>query len=60
MSGIGGTAFLISFLNIGRRLSSSNETFLLFGANCSETSPIVGNFVKLLVKDIDYLEGKVS
>ena len=31
-------AWLVSLLNIGRGVLSSNENFLLFGANCKEVS----------------------
>ena len=31
-----GCCWLVSFLNIGRGVLSSNENFLLFGANCKE------------------------
>jgi hypothetical protein len=57
--GIGGTAFLISFLNIGKRRQSSYEQYMLFGANCHEDSTIVTNFVKQMISDVKYLESKI-
>jgi hypothetical protein len=33
-------AWLVSFLNIGHKILSSEENFLIFGSNCSETSPV--------------------
>ena len=53
-----GTAFLVSFLNCGKRIASSSENFLLFGANVEENCSLVKLFVKKLA-DITYLESKV-
>ncbi|XP_048587782.1 uncharacterized protein LOC116608628 isoform X2 [Nematostella vectensis] len=50
------TAFLVSFLNIGRGVLSSNENFLLFGANCAENCTPVARFVKDLTKAIKTIE----
>ena len=38
-------AWLVSFLNCGKRVCSSGENFLLFGANCSEDSEPVSRYV---------------
>ena len=54
-----GTAFLVSFLNCGQRISSSSENYLLFGANVEENSPIVISFLKKLTADISFLESTV-
>jgi len=40
-----GTAFLASFINVGKRLASSAEKFLIFGANVAENSEL-----KILIK----------
>lgn len=32
-------SWLVSFLNVGPRVASPNDNFLLFGANCKEKSP---------------------
>ena len=45
-------AWLVSFLNIGRGVLSSNENYLLFGANCKEDCIPVLHFFKKLVSDI--------
>ena len=57
---IGGTAFLLSFLNVGKRRLSSTENFLLFGADCDEGSVIVQNYVRDLMLDVCFLESKVN
>ena len=43
-------AFLLSFLNLGQRVDSSAENFLLLGANCSETRPAMVKYAHKLVK----------
>jgi len=53
-----GTAVLVSFLNCGKRVASSSENYLLFGANVDEGSEIVQTFFKQLVIDLKYLESK--
>lgn len=54
-----GTAFLVSFLHCGKRVASSSENYLLFGANVDENSEFVKLFLKELVSDLIYLESKV-
>ena len=54
-----GTSFLISFLNIGQRVASSSENFLLFGANVDESSMVVSAFVRKLEIDLQILEKTV-
>lgn len=49
-------AWLVSFLNIGRGVLSSNENHLLFGANCHENCLPVGRFITMLVSDIAFIE----
>ena len=34
-------AWLVSFLNRGKHVLSSNENFMIFGANCSEDTVVV-------------------
>ncbi|KAK2547134.1 hypothetical protein P5673_033100 [Acropora cervicornis] len=41
-------AWLVSFLNCGKRVCSSGENFLLFGANCSEDCEPVSRYVTML------------
>jgi hypothetical protein len=47
---------LISFLNIGQIVLSSNENFLLFGGNCSENCIPVKRFLQKLLVDIRRIE----
>ena len=54
-----GMGILISFLNVGERLPSSKEEFLLFGGNVEENSDVVAKYFNILVNDIQYLESKV-
>lgn len=42
------TAWLLSFLNVGGRIGSCNENFLLCGANCSESHPSMLKFSQKL------------
>lgn len=49
-------AWLVGFLNIGRGILSSNENYLLFGANCSENCIVVQRFIKILLADICQIE----
>ena len=51
--------WLLSFLNRGKKILSSNENFLIFGANCSEDSPPVLRFVKRLQSEMVCIENKV-
>lgn len=54
-----GMSTLISFLNIGNRLASSDEQFLLFGADIEESSYITSKFICKLVSDMNYLEDNI-
>ena len=44
--------FLLSFLNISKKVASSNENFVIFGANCEESSSVVKRFVQFLCQEI--------
>lgn len=44
-------SWLVSFLNIGQGVLSSNENFLLFGANCSENCLAVKRYLTKLMTD---------
>jgi hypothetical protein len=50
------TAWLISFLNVGKHVQSQNDNFLLCGANCSETHMSMQRYARKLVSDIAYIE----
>lgn len=52
-------SFLVSFLNTGKRVASSSDNFLIFGANCEEASNTVHNCVHELCKQIDDLKCKI-
>ena len=54
-----GTAFLFSFLNIGQRLMSSRENFLVFGAFCKENCTLVRRYITQTVTDLKYLEDNI-
>ena len=49
-------SWLVSILNIGKGVLSSNENFLLFGANCSENCLPVKRFLGKLMTDIKKIE----
>lgn len=48
--------WLVSFLNIGHKILSSEENFLIFGSNCSETSPAVTKYISMLTQEIDKIK----
>ena len=56
---LSGTSFLLSFLNVRKRIASSFENFLIFGANVKENSVVVRRYLKLLMQDVQYLESQV-
>ena len=47
-----GTSFLVSFLNIGKRVASSSENFLLFGANVKENS-VVRRYISFMLSQLE-------
>lgn len=49
-------SFLVSFLNVGRRVASSYDNFLIFGSNCDESSPVTKKYVRSLLPQIAELE----
>ena len=53
---LSGTSFLMSFLNIGKRIASSYENYLVFGANVKENGLVVRRFVAQLVNQLKELE----
>ena len=52
-------SFLISFLNVGKRVAASSDNFLVFGANVWETSPIVTKYLNSVCKQIVDLDGRI-
>ena len=51
-------SWLISFLNVGPRVASPNDNFLLFGANCKEDHMVVSRFTVKLAIDMEKIESK--
>ena len=51
-------SWLVSFLNVGPRVASPNDNFLLFGANCSETHDAVIKYTKMLGVQCSDIEKK--
>lgn len=54
-----GTIFSISFLNAGKRILSSSETFTVFGGDVNEEAPVVELFLQQAVKDLISLEENI-
>ncbi len=52
------TAWLVSFLNVGDRIASCDESHLICGANCSEEHPSMIAYGKQLRADIERVEQK--
>lgn len=52
-------SFLLSFINVGKRVASSNDNFIIFGGNCEETSLVVRKYCQFLCKEISDIEKKV-
>ena len=50
------TAWLLSFVNVGKHIQSQNDNFLLCGANCSESHTGMKRFAKKLLHDIGHIE----
>ena len=47
---------LVSFINVGERLPSSKEQFLLLRGDVDESSEVVQKYCKLLVKNLNWLK----
>ena len=54
-----GTIFLVSFINVGKRLYSSSETFMVFGGYVGENSLPVRRFLEKAMLSFIYLQSKV-
>ena len=52
-------SFLVSFLNASKRVASSSDSFLMFGANVEESLLVVKKYAQHVYKPIVELEGKV-
>ena len=47
---------MLSFLNVGKRITSSSDNYLLLGSNAKENGLIVRQYVLKLISDIEILE----
>ena len=56
---VAGTTFLMSFLNVGKRIASSAENFLTFGGNVKENGMVVRRYITKLVSQLKVLESEV-
>ena len=54
-----GMAYLISFMNVGKRIASSSENFLFFGGDVKEDSLVVRAYVSKMMTELRYLESRV-
>ena len=52
------TAFLCSFSNVGERLASSPENFLVFGANVKKNGEVVKNYLQMVSEELSEIESK--
>ena len=52
------TAWLLSFLNSGDRITSQNENFLLAGANCPEDHICMKHYASKIAAEIQVIESK--
>ena len=52
-------AWLVSIFNLGKGILSSNDNYLLFGANCSESCITVGRFIQKLMVEVEQIEKQV-
>ena len=53
------TAWLLSFLNVGDKIASERECFLIAGANCSESHISMIRYCQKLMKEIGNIEKKI-
>ena len=49
---------LVSFLDRGKHILSNSEDFLILGANCPESLPVVQRYVKCLFREMSEIEKK--
>ena len=52
------TAWLVSFLNLGNRIASCDDNFLLLGANCKEDHPAMIRYATQIRGEIALIESK--
>ena len=54
-----GISFLVLFLNIGKRVASSSENFLIFGTNVKENGVVVRRYIWFMLSQLKTLENEV-
>ena len=54
-----GMSFLVSFVNVHKRIASSSESYMIFGGNVEETSDTVRKYINKLLSDLKNLESQV-
>ena len=52
-------SFLVSFVNVHKRIARSSESYMIFGGNVEETSDTVRKYINKLLSDLKYLESQV-
>ena len=52
------TSFLVSFLNVGERISSSTENFLTFGSNVKENGVVTRKYLEATLQELKEIESK--
>ena len=52
------TAWLVSFLNLGNRIASCDDNFLILGANCKEDHPAMIKYATQIRGEIALIESK--
>ena len=55
----GDVSVLVLFLNIGKRVASSSENILLFGANFKENGVVVRRYISFILSQLKNLENEV-
>lgn len=52
------SAYLVSFLNLLQGVQSCNNNLLLLGANCEEDHPLMLEYTRVLVKEMEEIDGQ--
>ena len=52
------TSWLISFRNLGNRVASCEDNFLIWGANCKDNHPAMIKYVRQIKGEIANIESK--
>lgn len=49
-------AWLISFLNVGHRVLSNEDNFLIFSSNCSQKNTATKRYIAMIAKEMEQIE----